>query len=162
LAKNGFVCVRFDSQLPTLPESKGTSPRITPGCAHSGPGSPFFAPARRFGRSAAPLIRFFVSVYSSRQNDSLARGGTARFHHRRRLRSGPPPRVDPEVRRPRHHHQRQRPTIHIFIVGGSLFPPLYKTHSNNCLPSSVQWPRGAVPPPTEGCPPCTSGRSGLV
>jgi len=47
-------------------------------------------------------------------------------------------------------------------VGRPLFPPLHKAHSDDSIPSSVQRPRGAVPPPTEGYPPSQSGRSGLV
>jgi hypothetical protein len=162
LAKNGFFCFRFDQELPSMPKIKNPSPRHPPGCAHSGPGSPFLTYSCRFGWSSAPLLRFLVSVYSRRQINSLARGGPARFHHCRRLRSGSPPRMDPEVRRSRHHHQRQRPTIHIFIVGGPLFSSLHLSHSNNSIPSAIQRPGRAVSPPAEGCSPRPGGRRRLV
>ncbi len=47
--------------------------------------------------------------------------------------------MDPEVRRSGHNHQRQGPTIHIFTVGRSLFPPLHQTH-----PDEVNTPTGEV------------------
>ena len=162
LAKNGLFRFRFDQELYPVSESENPSPRHPPSCAYSGSGSPFLTHPCRSGWSPPPLFRILVSVYCRGQNDSLAGGNSSVFHHRRRLRSGPPPRMDPEVRRSRHHHQRQRPTIHIFIVGGPLFSSLHLSHSNNCLSSSIKRPRGAFPPPPEGCPPSQSGRSGLV
>ncbi len=162
LAKNGLFRFRFDQELFSVSEGKSTSPCHAPGCAHSGPGLPFFTPACRFGRPPTSLIWILVSFHSGGQNNTLARRGPAHIHHRCRLRSGTPSGLDSASRGPRHNHKRQRPTIHIFIVGQPLYPPLHQTHTDHCLPSSVERPCRALPPPPEGCPPSPSGRSGLV
>jgi hypothetical protein len=162
LAKNGCFRFRFGSQLFALSESENSSPCLTPGCTHSSPGSPFFTSPCRSGRSAASFFRIFVPVYYYRQDDSLARSGPACYHHRRRLRSGPPPRLGAEIWRPGHHHKRQRPTIYISIVGQPLFSPLNQTYSDDCLPSSIERPCGTLPPPPQGCSPRQGGRSRLV
>ncbi len=52
--------------------------------------------------------------------------------------------------------------VYIFIMGEPLFSSIHLSHADHSLPSSVQRPCGAVPPPTEGCPPRQVGRSGLV
>jgi hypothetical protein len=81
LAKNGCFCFRIGSELSSVSKGENPSPRHPPGCTHSGPGSPFFAPSCRSRGSPASLFRFFLPVHHGVQDDSLARSGPARFHH---------------------------------------------------------------------------------
>jgi hypothetical protein len=63
LAKNWFVRVCFDPQLPTLSEREGTPPCVASGCAHSSSSSPLLPHSRRSCWSTASLFRFFVPVH---------------------------------------------------------------------------------------------------
>ncbi len=85
-------------------KGKGTPPCVASGCAHSSSGLPPLPHSHRSCWPTASLFRFLIPVHSCGQDDSLARGNSARFHHRRRLHSGSPPGVDPEIRSARHHH----------------------------------------------------------
>jgi hypothetical protein len=44
--KMGVFRFHIGSKLSSLSKSESKSPRVAPGCPHSGPGSPFFAPTR--------------------------------------------------------------------------------------------------------------------
>jgi hypothetical protein len=70
--------------------------------------------------------------------------------------------MDTVIRHSRHHYKRQRPAIHLFVVGQPVSAPLHQTHSDERLPPAIQRPRGGVSPPSEGCSPSQSGWGRLV
>ncbi len=116
LAKNGFLCLRFDPQMLAMREKHR---HVALQTEHiSGSGSSVLAHSCwSGGGSIAPLVRFFVPVHSCGQDDTLARSYSARLRRHRRLRMQLPCCRDGSrvLAFRRHNHQRQGTVVRVHI-----------------------------------------------